>query len=262
MEEEGTLAKWTEGFVVNEKFTDDFSGNRLNPTKWLPFYPGWHGRKEGRFVEENVVVENGLLKLTAQYEEETPAWFKASGYSNLTAACVRSCERVRYGYFETRFRANRSSMSNAFWLNGSLTEAEASKPGKWADEIDIFEVFEKSTKGVDHSYFTTAHRIATPYAEGRIMGALSSMAGVEKGCRSFADDFHVGALLWTPEKLCWFHDGRLVFERPNDHFHSAMHLVFDTEPLFAWSGEVNPLDLPATFEVEYVKVLQKREWMV
>lgn len=255
MEEIKPLAELGGGYVIDPDFSDDFDGNALDGEKWLPFYPGWHGRKEGRFCAENVLVRDGRLVLLARYEDETPAWFRESGYSNLTAACVRSRKKVLYGCFQMRFRANNSAMSNAFWLNGSLDEEKQFRPGSYSDEIDIFEVFAKSPKGVANRFFNTCHRISTPYAEGRIMSGnttFSSPAPVEDF--SFADGFHTATFLWEKSRLRWYLDARLVFDHPNDYYHNAMYVNIDTEPLFSWSGEAAREDLPAEFLVDYVRV--------
>lgn len=245
-------------YRLNEEFSDDFKDCKLDDSKWLPFYPDWHGRKLGRFVPENVLVKDGLLRLRACYEENTPQWFKESGYSNLTAACLRSRNRVLYGCFQMRFKSPSSAMSSAFWLNGSLDADKQNKPGAFSDEIDIFEVFGKSTLGADDRFYNTCHRLSTPYAEGRIFSGNTTFTRPKTPQEPFhfRDEFHVATFLWEKDRLRWYLDGRLTFDHPNDYYHNAMYLNVDTEPLFSWSGEVDPADLPSEFQVDYIRVWQ------
>ncbi len=252
------LIKLGSEYVVNEDFSDDFEGNALNADKWYPIYPDWHGRKLGRFVPENVRVENNHLALISRYEDETPVWFKASGYSDLTTACVRSRSRLLYGCIQMRFKANPSAVSNALWLNGSLDADKQNKPGAVSDEIDIFEIFCKSPKGEDNRYFNTCHRIVTPYVEGRVFSGNTTFTrpNTPREAFNFSDDWHTATFLWEKDRLEWYLDGRLTFSHVNDYYHNAMYLNIDSEPLFAWSGEVEPKDLPAEFLVDYIRVWQ------
>ncbi len=253
------LIELDESYVLNEKFSDDFDGNSLDDSKWHPCYPDWHGRKLGRFCEENVKVKDGHLAIVSRYEEETPIWFKASGYSNLTTGCVRSKERIKYGCIQMRFKCNRSSISNALWLNGSLSYEDQVKPGLFSDEIDIFEIFTRSTKDADNRFYNTCHRISTPYVEGRLLTNNTSYGRRETPREDFdfSDDFHTATFLWDFDKVEWYLDGRLTLSHINDYYWNPMYLIIDSEPLFSWSGEVDPKDLPAEFIIDYIRVWQK-----
>ena len=65
---------------------------------------------------------------------------------------------------------------NAFWLNDPLDPPKKYTPGDFIEEIDIFEVFGKSTfrpsdsktSPNDRIYFTTTHRAKTPYVESKV----------------------------------------------------------------------------------------------
>ena len=52
--------KW----VVNEDYTDEFNGKRLNAAKWHAKSPYWtNGRPPATFKAENVSVKKGCLRI-------------------------------------------------------------------------------------------------------------------------------------------------------------------------------------------------------
>ncbi len=242
----------------NEIFSDDFEGTSLDGAKWYPFYPEWHGRKNGWFHPDNVSVKDGSLQLTARYLDEVPLQFQAAGYSRLTTACVRSRTRIRYGCFQACFKTMPAAICNAFWLNDSLDEPAKYKPGAFSDEIDIYECFGKSTLDAEDRFFNTCHRMNTPYMEGRVFSGNTTFTrpNPPKEAFHFREGFHTATFLWEKDRLRWYLDGRLTFDHPNDYYHHAMYLNFDCEPMFGWCGEPDPADLPAVYTVQYVRVWQ------
>lgn len=252
------------GYVLNETFSDDFAGTELDSAKWHPFYPDWEGRKAGRFVPENVSVKDGALHLTAQLREPVPPAFRAAGYQPLTTALVRSRTRILYGFFQMEFKAMPACLSSAFFLNDSLDADKKYKPGSFSDEIDIFEIFGKSTRGAEDIYFNTCHRIGTPYKEGIIFSGITSFGSCkgrpeEKQPFHFREGFHTASFLWEKDRLRWYLDGRLTFDHPNDYYHHPMYMNIDSEPFPDWCGAPDPADLPAVYTVRYVRVWQNAQ---
>ncbi len=250
-----------EGWVWVPEFSDEFDGDRLDPEKWWDFNPSWYGRKPAFFSRHNVAVSNGILRLTARVQppDQVTVEDRVRGYDQFTTATVKSRRRIRYGYFETRAKAMRANVCNAFWLYDPLDPPAKYRPGGFSEEIDIFEVFGKPARPeMKRMLFTTVHRMTTPYVESLVVQrtALSNGSARVQMPFEFWEDFHVYALLWTPLELRWFVDGREVFRRENDHFHTALHIMFDCEIMESWAGVPDPADLPATFEVDYVRVWQ------
>lgn len=249
-------------YDLNERFSDDFNGDSLDRSKWYDFYPDWKGRITGFFSPDNVRVEDGMLKLTAR--DVDPAGMseelKIMGFQARSSAIVRSRERILYGFFQTRFRSMNAAVCNAFWLNESLEPAKKHVPGSFSDEIDMFEVFGKSTTGVHNIFHTTCHRVATPYMEGRICCVNTGFSNKNAKTQpfEFSQAFHTAAFLWTPDTLEWYLDGRLEYSHPNDYYHTPMRLNIDCEFLSGWCGVADSADLPADFCLEYVRVWQKR----
>ena len=84
------------------------------------------------------------------------------------------------------------------------------------------------------------------------------------------DEFHVYALEWTPEYIKTYVDGELLFHYNPDNYSKGRNA--DTWPFnkpfqlklnLAWGGDwggmygVDESCLPATFEIDYVRVFQK-----
>jgi beta-glucanase (GH16 family) len=248
------------------EFSDEFDGSILDSGKWYDFAPMWLGRAPGFFDRDNVRVRDGRLRLTARAlaPDEVSVENRARKMDRFSTAFVRSCNRIRYGYFETRFRAMRACVCNAFWLNDPLDPPEKYRPGDHSEEIDMFEVFGRSAKrpelsatpAADRVFWMTLHRVATPYVETKVYLDHWSASGQAPVDESFAECFHTAGFLWTPEKLVWLLDGRVVWEQENAFCHRPLFLNIDCEIMAAWVGEPDPADLPAEFELEYVRVWQ------
>lgn len=243
-------------------FSDEFNGQGLDRDKWWDFNPTMHGRKPGFFARENVAVAGGCLQLTAKVQkpEEVTEENKVRGYDKFTTANVKSKQRIRYGYFEARCKPMKSGASSSFWLYDPLDAPEKYKEGSFSEEIDIFEVFGKPAKNeVDHKYFMTVHRQRTPYVETLVKSAfpLENRSASVTVPFNFYDEFHLYCFLWTPVEMKWYIDGKEVFSRKNDYFHTRLNVLFNTEIMEAWAGLPDTADLPAIYYVDYLRVWQK-----
>lgn len=254
-----------EEWVFDAEFSDEFNAPALDGRKWWDFNPEWHGRKPAYFARENVAVKDGRLQLTARVQkpEEVTVENKVRGYDLFTTATVKSKKRVRYGYFEARCQSMKASVCNAFWLYDPLNAPAKHREGGFSEEIDIFEIFGKPTKQeYDRVYVTTVHRFYTPYVESIAnfkQTPLPKKNAQQRVPFDFHADFHVYAFLWTPTEMKWFVDGREVFARDNDYFHTALHIMFDCEIMRDWVGLPDPADLPSTFAIDYLRVWRHQD---
>ncbi len=254
-----------EGWVFAPEFSDEFNGGKLDAAKWWDFNPEWHGRKPGFFSRENVAVQGGRLCLSARVQkpEEVTVENKVRGYDRFTTSSVKSKKRVLYGYFEARCKSMRASVCNAFWLYDPLDPPAKYREGSFSEEIDIFEVFGKPAKAeYDRVYCATVHRFDTPYVESIAnfkQTPLPKKAAKLKVPFDFWADFHVYGFLWTPTEMRWFVDGKEVFACDNDYYSTALHIMFDCEIMKDWVGLPDPADLPATFEIDYLRVWRQKD---
>ena len=251
-----------ESYRLNASFSDNFDGTALDVSKWYDFTPSWYGRAPGYFERGNVSVHDGLLHLVSREvtPQEAGAENAARGFDRYSTAFVRSRKRILYGFFELRFKAIDSSVSSAFWLNDPLDPPAKYRPGDFSEEIDIFEVFGRTHHDADaeKTYFMTLHRFPTPYVETKVNYIDEKHACNMPYDGSFCDDFHIGAFLWTPEKLVWYLDGKARWEQRNINYHRAMYLNIDSEIMEEWTGLPEKGEWPGEFVVDYLRVWQSR----
>jgi beta-glucanase (GH16 family) len=218
------------------ELTDEFDGEHLDTAKWWDTNPQWKGRQPALFRASNVAVSDGMLHLTMRREEVPDA---PEGYHTFTSAAVKSKAKVLYGYFEIRSRAMDSHGSSAFWFYDSTPEI-------WT-EIDVFEM--SAAPKHEQTVYLNVHVFHTPTVKEHFARPKRYDAPWK-----VADDYHLYALLWTPEELVFYVDGEERYRLENTHWHQPLYLNFDSETMPDWFGLPTEEDtLPSTFSVDYVR---------
>jgi beta-glucanase (GH16 family) len=259
-------------------FYDEFDGTAIDATKWHTYSAefcadgncfgarGRDGDIAGLFLDENVEVNNGILKLHTKKEPNT--WFGES--FDYSAAMIYSKfpeYKFLYGKFEARIKMhNGSGLWPAFWLWGG-------------PEIDIIEYIKP-----DKDFFATDLHNA---------GKQDSEKASVSNITDFTQNFHVYAVEWSPHKIEWFVDNNLVRtfyryqrkERPNGLFIEDVDCdmvgdydkssgtfrgsrLMDEYPLAIIlntsvkvgqnnAGSIDDNLLPSFIEVDYIRVYQK-----
>ncbi len=186
------MSKWT---LV---FEDNFNSNQIDTSFWYTCTGGWkhnHANKPHYYKDENIVLEDGVVKLTVKREPEVrKGWFadvndgKGGWRDHLfdyTSAIIETKKKYDQGFFEARCKI---PSGPGFW------------PGFWmfggGGEIDIFEI--NSAKPKKH--FITVHS----WPEN---GPHRQLATSWRSSESFADDFHVFSVEWDKWKLVFRVDG-------------------------------------------------------
>ena len=207
---------------------------------------GWGNNEEqvyvaGSYDGNNLAfISNGSLKIKAQ---------KIGG----TVYSIRmNTERSwEYGYFEARIKVSDVPGAwPAFWM---MPKNFTSWPGD--GEIDIME-YAVSTQGKDKSS-SSIHCNAYNWMKGTQKTHVQVVPGA-------ATEFHLYAMEWTASEMKFYVDGELHLTFNNDGngydswpFDAPFYLKFN----MAWGGSMGgTLDdnqLPAVYEVDYVRVYQK-----
>jgi beta-glucanase (GH16 family) len=221
-----------------------------DPQKW-DYEQGRIRNREAQFYtagrSENARVADGHLILTARREP----WLGA-GY---TSASVISLGRhaLRYGKLEIRARlpAGRGTWP-ALWLLGVNRETEG-----WprCGEIDLMEYVGYDP---DQVHFTV-HTEAFNHVK---------KTGVGRGLRvpRVAEEFHTYGLIWTPERIEFFFDGRKVHEFANDGrgvghwpFDQPFYLLMNLAIGGEWGGQkgIDESIFPVEFRIDYVRFWQR-----
>lgn len=172
--------------------------------------------------------------------------------SEVNSIRMNSQRAWQYGWFEARIKVSDVKGTwPAFWM---MPKNFTSWPGD--GEIDIME-YAISTQGKDKSS-SSIHCNAYNWPAGTQKTHVQPVANA-------ASEFHVYALEWTASEMKFFVDGKqhLVFKnegkgRDSWPFDAPFYLKFN----MAWGGNMggatDPNGLPATYEVDYVRVFKKK----
>ncbi|UYZ62504.1 RICIN domain-containing protein [Hymenobacter weizhouensis] len=220
-------------------FSDEFNGTSLDRSKWTDEYP-WGGRThnyDGYCAPENVLVQNGLLRLKAED--------KPQGGKRYTTGMVQNYKAFSqaYGYFEGRFKvAPGQGMSGfwpAFWLAPSST--------KWPPEIDIVEFFGHSGEPAANLHWPEPSQ-----EDNHDKREIKLNTGID-----YSQDFHVYAVEWDASKIVWYIDGKEM-GRFTEHIPAdPMGILINFGIGVDWLGYPAAAALPAYFECDWVRVYQR-----
>lgn len=170
-------------------------------------------------------------------------------YSGRVYANVKT--GYRYGYIEARLKLPKGKGTwPAFWM---MPVNFSTWPGD--GEIDIMEHVGFNQDVIYSTIHCNKYNntgTATESANRKVSGAT--------------DGFHVYAMEWTADYMTFYIDGEKLFTYQNDGtgkdawpFDSAFYPIFNLAWGGAWGGQqgVDESVLPATMEVDYLRVYQK-----
>lgn len=242
-------------------FNDEFDGNALDQDKWNPTYCWGHTHNHNAYcAEENVFVENGLLRIKgeAKRHPNAPASCSNGGKTyplDYTSGAIDTNNKFRfkYGYIEGRFKMpSQLGTWPAFWM---LQDG-------WPPEIDIFEVPHARTDNHYYLHYTNTSWYAQ---HGSAWDHEASFGGVHKGPDKSAD-FHNYGLAWSEGNLSFYFDDKLVasYNRPSEISQlTAMYIIINLA-IGGWATDNgNPIqvtqDNPAFLECDWVRVWKPKE---
>lgn len=214
--------------------------------------------------ENNIKIEDGLLKITAKYES-----FNGKNY---TSARINTQDKYEFTYGRVELRAklpNWEGMWPAFWLLGANYDVI---DWPYCGELDILEHgdYIKDSTIDDPGLISSAvhygpldHKSQYENIPNTIFMATGqeNFVRAEKIIENPFDQFHTYAIQWAPDKIQFFIDDEMYFEFPLQ----AQHSPFD-KPFFLilnlavgghWTdGYVAPGFDQATYEIDYVRIYQ------
>lgn len=243
----GYTLKWQEEF--NETNSDNGKPILPNTEKWWyeNFAKGTVNNELQTYVggfsgtDTVAYISDGTLKIVA----------KKQG-NDVISARINTKESWMYGYFEARLKLPSGKGTwPAFWM---MPQNFVSWPRD--GEIDIME-YVGYQPNVVHA---TVHTEAYNHMIGTQKGTSTTIKNAET-------EFHVYAVEWTKDEIVGYVDGEAYFTFKNDGkgdiktwpFNKAFYLKLN----LAWGGDwggaqgIDPSALPATYEIDYVRVYQK-----
>jgi beta-glucanase (GH16 family) len=251
---------WT--LVWSDEFNDDGPPDEKNWT----FERGFVRNEELQWYQpENAVCKDGMLVIEARrervknpnYRTDSRNWKQRREHAEYTSACLKTSRlhEWKYGRFEMRGRIDtRDGLWPAFWTLGSAR----GWPG--CGEIDIME------------YFRGNLLANACWSAGR--GFRPVWDDVRKPIGDFGDPkwsskFHVWRMDWDEDSIELYVDDQLL--NTVDVTKSINNDAARTNPLRephyillnlavggTNGGDPSKTELPARFEIDYVRVSQKR----
>lgn len=209
--------------------------------------PGWGNNELQYYTDrpENIVIEEGMLKITARKES-----FEGSGYTSARIQTKNKFEK-QYGRFEARIQLPWSQgLWPAFWMLGSNSD-EVTWPA--CGEIDIME-----NRGQEPTLIN-----GTLHGPGYSAGESISKAFELQNDR-FDTGFHVFGIEWGQGYINFYVDDVLYNQiTPSD---VTGEWVFDNQPFYIimnvavggnYPGPPNENSVfPQTMLVDYVRIYE------
>ena len=242
----------------NRVWAEEFNADRLSGGKpALPNTEKWEYEILPKGAVNNELQTyvggfRGTDTVAAIYDGTLKIIARKSG-ADIISARINTIEAWTYGYFEARLRVPGGKGTwPAFWM---LPKKE---PLNWPldGEIDIME-YVGYQPNVVHC---TVHTGAYNHTIGTQKGAQKTITGAET-------EFHIYAVEWTADYVKGFVDGEEYFRFNNDGAGNKetwpFNVPFYLKLNLAWGGNwggaqgVDESKLPATYEIDYVRVYQK-----
>ena len=264
----------TQSYTFNNElvWSDEFDQDGpVSQDKWnvetIPPNNGswWNG--ELQFYtdkEDNIRVEEGLLKITAKYES-----YEGKNY---TSARINTQDKFEFIYGRVEMRAklpNWEGMWPAFWLLGANID-EIGWPN--CGELDILEhgdYVKDSTSNDPGLISSVVHYGPQDYSRQttNVPGKIFFDTGQARFIRSEKiiekpfEEYHTYSMQWSPDKIQFFIDEELHLEFPMQSQHSPFDKPFFLLLNLAvgghWTdGYVASGFTEATYKIDYVRVYQ------
>jgi len=235
--------------VWNDEF--DQASTSLNSNDWRHEVQGsgWVNNELQNYVNEVspdgkrvTEVKNGKLRIRC---------FKENGKIYSGRVYAKDKTGWQYGYMEAKIKLPKGKGTwPAFWM---MPVHFTSWPAD--GEIDIMEEVGCNPNYVSSSLHATGH-----------VHSNNTQVTHEMKCEGAEDDFHVYAMEWTAKNITTYVDGKvqLVYDNPGTGkvdwpYNAEFYIILNLAWGGSWGG-MNGVDenaLPATMEVEYVRVFQK-----
>jgi len=201
---------------------------------------GWGNNELQTYTNrsENIIVEDGVLKITAIAED-----FEGSSY---TSSRIQTYQKIEFTYGRVEARAKLPTGGGtwpAIWTLGSDFETNI-----WpaAGEIDIME----HVGNQQGQIFGTTHD-PTAFA-GNARSVETTVTGV-------SDEFHVYAMEWTPTEISFYVDNNLygsVSNDPSRPFDKDFFFIMNVAMGGTFGGSIDPAFTSSAMEVDYIRLYQ------
>lgn len=245
-----------EGYTL--VWNDEFdSGSTLNTEYWSHQVagPGWVNNELQTYIDGAIngsrvtEIHDGHLTITA---------FKANG--KVYSGRVYALENTgwTYGIFEAAIRLPKGRGTwPAFWMMPANNDF-SKMPWPRCGEIDIMEEVGYRPNYTSSSIHCDAYN-----------HTIGTQKTAERYTANAEDEYHVYRLEWTEDYIRTYVDDKMLLNFPNDKkgnintwpFNKPFYIILNLAWGGSWGGQqgVDESALPATMDVEYVRVFQKAQ---
>ena len=201
---------------------------------------GW-GNGEAQFYTdrpENIIVEDGVLKITAIRE--------SFGGQNYTSARITTENKQEFTYGRMVARAKLPTGGGTWPAIWTLGEDYATNIWPACGEIDIMEHVGNDQDRI----FGSLHY------PGNFGGSANTGSTMVPGV---SDEFHVYEVDWSPTSIRFYVDDLLYHSFTNDGstpFNSDFFFILNVAMGGTFGGDIDPNFMESTMEVDYVRLYQ------
>ena len=222
-------------------FEDNFDSTALNTNLWKY-------RTDTRFlstqIPANVTVANGFLYLNVKKEKY--------GTSDFTGAGIISKKGYKWGYYESRFKIPAGAgWHTSFWMMNANAGVQTYQ------EIDVCE----NDANKKTSYSTNYHNYIPTHTN---IGG-SAVTTSNYSLYNLVDSFHVWACDFSPQKLDFYFEGKLVRSvNMTSYTHGDANIWLTTiaAPTLGGISSVDTTKLPSAAVYDYVRFYELRNPVV
>ncbi|MFC1712501.1 family 16 glycosylhydrolase [Candidatus Poribacteria bacterium] len=227
-------------WVRDERFSDEFNGDKLDTNKWFDHHPHWKGRPPAKFMPYTVSVKDGMMQIKSGVLSQPDGKFTIA-----CGAVVSKSAEAHYGYYEVRMKASKISMSSTFWLT-DRPQGDAWPRTK--QELDINEAVGAGKKHPSRKNFmkSNTHYVYSPGPGERIDKSVNGDTEISPPA---GDVFHVYGAWWVDANtIKFYHNGEHKFtihpstEYSETPFDRPMYLNMVTET-YDWETPPTPDEL-------------------
>lgn len=242
-------------------FQDEFDGNQIDRTKWIPEYlPSWP--KDRRISSPTYEMKDGIMKLIIdkKSDNEFDNGMYITGFMSASRTGMhhydpkkKALHQIKteatqinqYGYYEMRAKMQTGGgVHCAWWLIGFEDDPNQSC------EIDIFEILGTEVDRV----WATVHS----WKDSTIRYHSESPWFANK---KLADEYHVYGFDWTPEGVAVYVDGIQVMKHCAAITYPLIQVIsfYDNRKAKdGWTGTYDPsVRYPKSFDIDYLRMYKK-----
>lgn len=257
------------GYAVPQGYSlvwhDEFNiAGAPNPKNWT-YEHGFQRNEEFQWYQpRNAICADGKLIIESRretvsnpnYHPDSTDWRLSRRTAQYTSASLttRGLHQWQYGYFVMRGRIDtRPGIWPAWWMVG------VSKPWPACGEVDIMEYYAGHVNA----------NVAWQKADGSANWVTTFKPITEFHDPKWSDNFHLWAMEWTPAYIHLYLDGALMTSVDTSRirethyggfnpFHQPAFLILNQAIGGQSGGNPQQTKFPSRFEVDYVRVYQRR----